>query len=160
MTALALASDELHPARDTSGDLLHELTPQQSPAGFQALCDRLAARLGADAVTGLDIRDEHLPEHASVARSPTAAATGAHPPVAAARPVWLRAAPEPVTECNGRLYWDGPLTLLHGPERIESAWWKTPARRDYYLARHGDGRRCWLYRDRRTGAWFVHGLFG
>lgn len=160
VAALALASDELHPVQDPSGDLLHELTPQSSPGGFQALCDRLAARLGADAVTGLGIRNEHLPERASVVRSPTAAVAGTSPPAAAPRPVWLLAAPAPVAQRNGRLDWDGPLTLLHGPERIESDWWRAPARRDYYLARHGDGRRCWLYRDRGTGAWFVHGLFG
>ena len=46
VAALALASDELHPAQGTSGDLLSTLVPQPDPAGIQTLCDRLAARLG------------------------------------------------------------------------------------------------------------------
>jgi protein ImuB len=161
VTALALASDELHPAQGTSGDLLSTLVPQPDPAGIQTLCDRLAARLGADAIARLKVQNEHLPERASVALPPTASAAGAvtSPPLAP-RPAWLVQPPAPVSVQDGKPYWDGPLTLLRGPERIETDWWRTPARRDYYLARHGDGRRCWLYRERRTGAWFVHGLFG
>ena len=38
--------------------------------------------------------------------------------------------------------------------------WRTPASRDYYQARSSHGRRCWVYWDRRSGAWFLHGLFG
>lgn len=53
-----------------------------------------------------------------------------------------------------------PLVLESGPERIEGDWWRTPASRDYYQARSSHGRRCWVYWDRRSGAWFLHGLFG
>jgi protein ImuB len=161
VAALALASDELHPAQGTSEDLLRTLVPQPDPAGIQTLCDRLAARLGPDAIARLKVQNEHLPERASVALPPTASVAGAvTSPPSAPRPAWLVQPPAPVSIQGGKLYWDGPLTLLRGPERIESDWWRTPAQRDYYLARHGDGRRCWLYRERRTGAWFVHGLFG
>lgn len=162
VAALTLTSDELHPARDLSGDLLSTLVPQPDPASIQTLCDRLAARLGPDAIARLGIQNQHLPERASVALPPTAAAVRAvpAPPPAAPRPAWLVEPPAPVSIQGGKLHWEGPLTLLRGPERIESDWWRTPARRDYYLARHGDGRRCWLYRERRSGAWFVHGLFG
>ncbi|MGE3296417.1 MAG: DNA polymerase Y family protein [Porticoccaceae bacterium] len=161
VAALTLASDELHPAQGANGDLLSTLVPPSDPAGIQTLCDRLTARLGPAAIARLTVRNEHLPERASVVLPPTATAAGAvASPPPAPRPVWLVQPPAPVSVQGGKLYWDGPLILLRGPERIESDWWRTPARRDYYLARHGDGRRCWLYRERHTGAWFVHGLFG
>jgi protein ImuB len=47
-----------------------------------------------------------------------------------------------------------------GPERIETGWWRGPhLKRDYYRVTTKDGRRCWLFRDRDTGRWFLHGWF-
>jgi hypothetical protein len=45
------------------------------------------------------------------------------------------------------------LTLVAGPERIESGWWDgADARRDYFVAI--DGKACWLwiFRDSRRPA--------
>jgi protein ImuB len=53
------------------------------------------------------------------------------------------------------------LELCSGPERIESGWWdEHDVGRDYYTAKNGSGQRLWVFRDHRTRAWFVHGLFG
>jgi hypothetical protein len=53
------------------------------------------------------------------------------------------------------------LTLVSGPERIESGWWDGgDMTRDYYIARAADGAQWWIYRE--CGAlrrWFVHGCF-
>jgi protein ImuB len=47
-----------------------------------------------------------------------------------------------------------------GPERIETGWWRGPqVRRDYYRVATEDGLRCWLFRDRVHGQWFIHGWF-
>jgi protein ImuB len=47
-----------------------------------------------------------------------------------------------------------------GPERIETAWWRGPSvRRDYYRVEVAAGRRFWLFRELRTGRWFLHGHF-
>ncbi|MCH7604370.1 MAG: hypothetical protein IIB54_16570 [Planctomycetes bacterium] len=47
-----------------------------------------------------------------------------------------------------------------GPERIETGWWRGPhIRRDYYNVVTETGRRCWLFRHRDTGRWFLHGWF-
>ena len=60
------------------------------------------------------------------------------------------------------LHLDGrPLTLLSGPERIQTGWWDGgDIGRDYYVARAQDGARWWIFREcdppRR---WFVHGCF-
>lgn len=47
-----------------------------------------------------------------------------------------------------------------GPERLESGWWRGPsARRDYYRVTTHQGSWWWLYRDLKTGKWFLHGAF-
>jgi protein ImuB len=51
--------------------------------------------------------------------------------------------------------------LRSGPERIESGWWdERDVRRDYYTAVGTSGRGLWVYRDRVSGKWLLHGLFG
>jgi len=47
-----------------------------------------------------------------------------------------------------------------GPERIETGWWRGPhVQRDYYRVATREGRRAWLFRERETGKWFLHGWF-
>jgi protein ImuB len=53
-----------------------------------------------------------------------------------------------------------PAQLLRGPERIESGWWdQGDVRRDYYLARTGEGTQVWVFHDRRGGQWYLQGLW-
>jgi len=48
----------------------------------------------------------------------------------------------------------------HGPERIETAWWRGPTvRRDYYIVETESGERFWLFRRLKDGGWFLHGMF-
>ncbi len=47
-----------------------------------------------------------------------------------------------------------------GPERIETGWWRGPhIKRDYYRITTDDGLRFWLFRNRDTDRWFLHGWF-
>jgi len=47
-----------------------------------------------------------------------------------------------------------------GPERIETGWWRgASVRRDYYRVETTAGLRFWLFRCRRQGEWFLHGMF-
>jgi len=66
---------------------------------------------------------------------------------------------------EGRMH---EVVKAHGPERIETAWWRGPTvRRDYYVVETSDGGRYWIFRrlggSRRAGerddAWFLHGMF-
>jgi protein ImuB len=53
------------------------------------------------------------------------------------------------------------VAKAHGPERIETAWWRGPTvRRDYYVVETKTGARYWLFRRLRGGGWFLHGMFG
>jgi len=54
------------------------------------------------------------------------------------------------------------LTLLEGPERLETGWWDEQSiSRDYYTAVNGAGIRLWVFRNRQqTPNWYLHGIFG
>ena len=131
-----------------------------------ALLDKLRLRLSAEAVTQYLPVDAHLPEQGwqSAAASPgallqTLAPSNASSSQQSLRPGWLVHPPQAITQRGGQLYWRGALQLLQGPERLDSHWWQQRQARDYYIARHDDGRLCWLYRDGLTRAWYLHGFF-
>jgi protein ImuB len=146
------------------------------------LVERLRARLGDEAVHGLCAVEGHRPECASAAVpvgfvAPMAAVAPAR------RPLELFDPPEALREIDGRPARRGQaLTLLAGPERIESGWWDQgerlaedmvtgatqddepslqgrPApgdvRRDYFLARSPQGESFWIYRD--SAGWWAQG---
>jgi protein ImuB len=149
---------EIEP-RDARSQVLFDGAGQRHEA-LADLMDRLVARLGSRAVQGLACHADHRPELASRAGSDLAARKT--PPVAAPpRPLWLVDPPEALHEIHGRPQRAGPLSLLAGPERIESGWWDGgDARRDYFIALDGAGRWLWLFRDQHPpGGWFLHGWF-
>jgi protein ImuB len=66
------------------------------------------------------------------------------------------AAPARIKTANG---WHQVMGAI-GPERLESGWWKgQSARRDYYRIITQLGCWWWIYRDLKSGNWFLHGIF-
>ncbi|NDH42856.1 MAG: DNA polymerase Y family protein, partial [Betaproteobacteria bacterium] len=64
-------------------------------------------------------------------------------------------------------YWQGPLKLIAGPERIETAWWDGQwFARDYFIASDEQAALYWIYRSRQDASgqarlqWFIQGCFG
>ncbi len=143
--------------REARSHALFEGAGQRQEA-LAELMDRLVARLGPQAVQGLACHADHRPELASRPGpdKPACAPTGLPP-----RPLWLVDPPEVLREFHGRPQRGGALTLAAGPERIEAGWWDgADARRDYFIAQDGAGRRLWIFRDPRPpGGWFLHGIF-
>ena len=86
------------------------------------------------------------------------------PPVDMPRPLWLLEAPVPLS-ANLQPERQEGLILEEGPERIESGWWDGKGvARDYYIARvHGarpdHGARWWIFQERQTRNWYLHGVF-
>ena len=79
----------------------------------------------------------------------------------AARPLWILPSPLPLPQGVSRLRCRGPLRMGLEPERIESGWWDGgDVRRDYFTASASQGEKLWVYQDRVTHEWFLHGLFG
>jgi len=149
-----------------------------------SLLDELRARLGEHCCHGISSVAEHVPERAWRKhhwQKHTGEETGSrkyrrekhnrekhrreqqqtsttqqqqHPAgtenLSPARPCWLFDPPRPVEPSQ--------LTLLRGPERIQTAWWRRGILRDYYIARHQSGSQCWAFVDAH-GHWFLHGYF-
>ncbi len=113
------------------------------------LLDRLRIRLGKEAVHGIAPAADHRPE---LACRHCDAGDDAGSSCNLQRPLWLL--PKPL------LCQEGRFVLKAGPERIESGWWDgMDVARDYYVAQNQNGSQLWVYCDRSSGEWFVHGLF-
>ena len=79
------------------------------------------------------------------------------------RPLWMLPEPASLRADDGMPHYRGRLTLLEGPERLETGWWDADGvARDYYLAVNPQGMRLWVFRNRRREAagWYLHGIFG
>lgn len=136
------------------------------------LVERLRARLGEKAVYGVVSIPEHRPEAAwqRIHELPLTAAVrigdmlgkknegprGSDMP----RPVWLLAEPVRLSVADLQQLQRGGLVLEEGPERIESGWWDDKGvARDYYIARQVRGPRWWVFQERQTKCWYLHGVF-
>ena len=165
---LALSQADLDAAAERHGTAL------------AACIDRLAARLGPQAVSRPVARASHLPERAQGWQAPLDPV----PPVQGqlafhARPLKLLERAEPIAVLYAspdgypqRFRWRGQVrevVRVEGPERIAPEWWRersTVRLRDYYRIEDEAGRRYWIYRsglagDGRGGVpeWFLQGLF-
>ena len=153
---IVLESPQLESATPASADLFGGADDEP----LENLPDRLRNRLGLPAVQHVAPRSEHLPEfavHRTAVRPATLLAGAAH---STRRPFWLLPQPQPVRQQDAdTLYWNGALTLVCGPERIEDGWWHSPASRDYFVAKNARGEAFWVFFDRIGRQWFIHGLF-
>jgi len=166
VTSLQLAAQRFDAYAGRSGDLI-ERHPTQSlqhdDQQFNQFLEQLQARLGAEPVQGVTCNAEHCPEYAcSTTPFPELAGQTPSRPVASnPRPLWLLAEPQRLKIRNGRLHYRQPISILSGPERIESRWWSgQDVRRDYYVAREESGSRLWIYHEKAgQRRWYLHGIF-
>jgi protein ImuB len=129
------------------------------------LIERLRARLGDIAVTGIEAVPDHRPERAlrdcePGRKAPRAAPVA--PPCALNRdrPLWLLPRPQRLSSRASRPWFDGEVALIAGPERIASGWWdNADSTRDYFVARAADGETLWIYRHPDADRWYLHGIF-
>jgi protein ImuB len=135
-------------------------------AGVEAteLIERLRARLGPEAVYGLQVLPGHRPENAWGVREPVDGRLPLQPIPwpAFRRPMWLLPVPRLLSERDGLPRRRGLLRLLGEPERIETGWWDGgDIARDYYTATDIHGVRLWVFRERTSPhRWYLHGVFG
>ena len=132
-------------------------------AGVDHLLEQLQARLGESRIRGIEAVADHRPEYASRDFDHAEGGkNGPDTPVAGlARPLWLLGEPRRLACRDGQPLYHGPVTLVSGPERIESGWWSgDDMRRDYYVGEEENGCRLWVYRERDGGRhWYLHGYF-
>jgi protein ImuB len=153
---LRLVSDALPPFTPTRRDLF-DIRPQQAVT-WDALRERLRARLGEQAVQGLALHPDHRPErawriHAGTDAPRSAGASRIANAPLPPRPTWLLARPIPLRERVER--------ILAGPERIESGWWDgADMRRDYYIIETASHQRAWAFRPAGDdGPFMLQGWF-
>jgi protein ImuB len=167
------------------------LLPQEQRPGdsWHHMLERLGARLGADQVLCASLQADQVPEHmqrwqpwSAVKGSSVAIKSGAACAIStgarglndaenwgesARWPTWLLASPLKLVVRHGEPQYAGPLTVLAGPQRIESGWLagaQDCALRDYFVARSAQAGLVWIYRERLSGAghaadWYLHGLY-
>ena len=175
---------ERPPRVDDEQLTLLEQQEQIAQRELDDLLDRLAMRLGRQAIVKARPVESHRPERAWEPQRAWEADRAPEPagrpdprrPVAAAhrvRPLTLLPTPAPVpmmTRPDDAL--DGrPVAFTHhghthrlvrvvGPERIAGEWWTGHDKtRDYFDATDTEGRRFWLFRVTQTRRWFLHGVF-
>ena len=157
---LVLRAERFAPVRLRQFDLFNARNAEE--VEWESVLDRLRARLGAAAVQGLGLHADHRPEKSWVRvpchpeRSEGSRARSRVAPLPGMthekeRPLWLLPEPRALTQAPH---------CLRGPERIEGGWWDgADVQRDYYVAETGQGARLWVYREQRSGQWFIHGLW-
>ena len=159
----------------TQQQLFADAEPLADSARLGLLIDRLAGRLGAEAVVQTTLRHDAQPEFAfrekpligsgklRKATSPAVPGVLDRPPRLLPRPLAidvLATVPDgpPRRFQSGHLQHD--IARYWGPERIETGWWrKQMVERDYYRVETTCGRRMWLFRRRRDSQWFLHAYF-
>lgn len=165
---LTLRADGLE-ERETPNTVLFPTAKSQSEQ-VGRLIERLTSRLGPDSVSGLAIAADHRPEGCSVNVPVSASRTARDkrilmgsqfPP----RPTWLLKEPIQLLTRKNKPFYQSPLNLIIGPERIETGWWDDMViARDYFVASNDVNLLLWVYRE-RIGAgedepsWYLHGFF-
>ncbi len=140
------------------------------------LLGRLADALGEESLFRVCVADVHRPETSWLPAPFDPRRAGelfrrvtAEPLPALPRPSLLLPEPRPLrvqldpagdvrgVEVEGR--W-ARVDASVGPERLVGEWWTLdPFERDYHRAALSDGRLAWIFLDRETGDWWLHGWF-
>jgi protein ImuB len=129
------------------------------------LAERLIARIGHQSVQGVVTVAEHRPHRAWRLRNllgDSAAMKRTAVRCRIQRPLWMLPEPALLRAEEGYPLHHGRLSLVEGPERLETGWWDDDGvARDYYTAVNPCGMRLWVFRNRsRSGDWYLHGFFG
>ena len=115
----------------------HAAHTEANSSDLNELIDEFNAKLGEGSCRGLQITPQHVPENAwrtlhahNLARKSAARHACFESEFLqnlSKRPLWLFDPPRQVCATE--------LSLLHGPERIQTQWWQgSAACRDYYIA--------------------------
>lgn len=174
--SLSLCSLEVVPLAPCNHSLL--LQEQKHGDSLAQLTERLSARLGPAQVRRWQPSASHVPErmqHWVAAQGSHSFSCAGGPPVPAddLLPTWLLQTPLELALSQDRPLYGGRLTLLAGPQRLETSGWaisglaqlqpqgEAAALRDYFVAINSQASLLWIYRERlvSSSAWYLHGVF-
>ena len=120
-----------------------------------ALLDEINARLGDGSCKGIQSISSITPEHSwkFLDHLIICARHNKHADELSPykkRPLWLTDPPRYVELKD--------ISLIAGPERIQSRWWSQLIDRDYYIAKQKNGAECWVFKSPED-RWYIHGYF-
>ena len=177
---LCLAANTFYPADSVSDDLFHNmhslernnsLERSNSPERIQSkaeldrtnrLLNMFRARLGPQTCFGLSLANDHRPEKAwkTVHLNQKNYWFPENEKEDNPRPLYLLNVPQELKAIRHLPSLGGQLELTRGPERIDFGWWDgNQSARDYYIGRHPCGALYWVFSEKRSGKWFLHGIF-
>ena len=166
-SSIELSSSQLIPIQLFHDDLFDPKIDQQQ---FNQLIDKLSSRLGHNALFRVTTAPEHLPELCNDRQYAVQEPTNNHKYLIDTdhktpsnqlldQPLWLLENPQRLAQQHTQPLHEGPLSIIHGPDRVTSHWWSKLQSRDYFIARQCNGRLLWIFFDRGERSWFLHGLF-
>jgi protein ImuB len=147
------------------GALLDTAPPRDPGAAGRALA-RVKAAFGPSAVTRARLESGILPE-ARFRWEPfgdlpvaTVGSASEEEPPPLVRSVLEKPAPLPDPPRHERERWlgrHGAVERMFGPDRVTSGWWADPVSRDYFWVETQTHEILWLFQDRATRGWALHG---
>lgn len=122
---------------------------KQNALSRMQLSALLQAKLGDNTLHSVAVCDDYRPQITAAYQSPFSF-IGTTTLMQANRPVLLLEKAQPLQE---------KVSVLHGPERIQTGWWDNQSiQRDYFIARSEQGAWYWVFRTPAM-KWFLHGMF-
>lgn len=155
-------SDSLLPEQGQSA------TGPYNDSKLELFIEQLRIRLGEHHIKGINSIAQHCPEYASqqfdlkeLNDTQKNCSISIKQAIANPRPFWLLQDPVQLSVKKGQLYHRKAISIISGPERIETCWWSgSDIRRDYYVAKEANGSRLWIYREKAAEkSWYLHGIF-
>lgn len=151
VVSVQLEAKVLQPMRTHSQSLFGQ---KQSQISQEELISLLQAKMGEEKVFTLVANNQHHPGWVTTYKPAEQIAEADQKPLdkhqLKSRPSLQLAEPMPLKH---------QVTILKGPERLQTAWWQqNMIHRDYYVARSHDGKLCWVFRTPQK-QWYLQGYF-
>jgi protein ImuB len=176
VTSVRWTALRIGPIQEVQGRWFEDEFEAEKSRSLTALVDRLSSRLDTSAVLSVEVVPEAQPECVAklvpwTNREARKTEPFLLPPeLSRGRPLRFLVKPLLIDVTSIvpygspiHLVWAGrgcPVIRAWGPERIATGWWRgSDVERDYYRAECDDGTHLWIYCDRRTDRWFLHGFF-
>lgn len=166
---LELTADDVHDQGGQNASLFQN--PEEDGESLDVVLERMAVRLGAQAVKRPVACEDHRQEKMAVWQpvgTPLPRKTA--PTTELPQPTWVLREPIRLAVRKDRPFYQGELQLLAGPQCVEGGWWDRDEAagrgrnvvRDYWLAESEHAGLLWIFKAKLDDGigWYLHGVFG